>query len=84
MAVFDDPKKELERIQAQIAEQEDWFEKELDSAKRLIGEAPKAHKPTTAAAGVPARSNAKTTAARQAAKKDAPAEEPKRRASRDW
>ena len=79
MAVFDDPRKELARIQAQIEEQEDWFEKELDSAKRMIGEAPRAPKPTAAASGVPGRSNAKTTAARKAAKKEAPPEEPKKK-----
>ena len=79
MAVFDDPKKELARIQAQIEEQEDWFEKELDSAKRLIGDAPRAAKPTSAAAGVPARNNPKSTATRKAAPKEVPVEEPKKK-----
>ena len=55
MSVFDDPKKELEALQAQLEAQEDWFEKELDSAKRMIGDAPRAARPTSAAAGVPAR-----------------------------
>lgn len=79
MAVFDDPKKELARIQAQIEEQEDWFEKELDSAKRLIGDAPRAAKPTSASAGAPAHSKTKSTAVRQAAKKEAPPQEPKKK-----
>jgi hypothetical protein len=55
MSVFDDPKKELEALQAQIEAQEDWFEKELDSAKRMIGDVPRAAQPTSAAAGIPAR-----------------------------
>ena len=58
MSVFDDPKKELEALQAQLEAQEDWFEKELDSAKRMIGDAPRAARPTSAAAGVPARNQA--------------------------
>lgn len=40
MPMFDDPKQELEKLQAQLLEQEDWFERELDSAKRLIGDMP--------------------------------------------
>ena len=79
MAVFDDPKKELERLQAQIEAQEEWFEQELDSAKRLIGDTPRPAKPTSAAAGVPAHTKAKTTAVRQAAKKEAPVKEPKKK-----
>ena len=79
MAVFDDPKKELERLQAQIAAQEEWFEQELDSAKRLIGDTPRPAKPTSAAAGVPTHNKAKTTAARQAAKKEAPVAAPKKK-----
>ena len=55
MSVFDDPKKELEALQAQIEAQEDWFEKELDSAKRMIGDMPQTARPTSAAAGIPAR-----------------------------
>ncbi len=41
MSVFDDPNKELELLQAQLEEQEEWFRRELDSAKRMIGDAPK-------------------------------------------
>ena len=37
-----DPKKELEALQAQLEAQEDWFQKELDSAKRMIGQQPDA------------------------------------------
>ena len=40
MPMFDDPKQELEKLQAQLLEQEDWFERELDSAKRMIGDMP--------------------------------------------
>lgn len=40
MPMFDDPSKELEKLQAQLLEQEDWFERELDSAKRMIGDMP--------------------------------------------
>jgi hypothetical protein len=52
---MNDPNKELEALQAHIEAQEDWFARELDSAKRLIGDVPTAAKPTSAAAGVPAR-----------------------------
>ena len=38
--MFDDPKKELAALQAQLEAQEDWFQKELDSAKRMIGQEP--------------------------------------------
>ena len=55
MSVFDDSKKELEAIQAQIEAQEEWFARELDSAKRMIGETPQSARPTAAQAGIPAR-----------------------------
>lgn len=38
--MFDDPKKELEQLQDKLLQDEDWFEKELDSAKRMIGQRP--------------------------------------------
>ena len=44
MAMFDDPKKELEQLQKQLLEEEEWFARELDSAKQMIGDAP-AYKP---------------------------------------
>ena len=50
MPMFDDPQKELEQLQAKILEQEDWFEKELDSAKRMIGDMSASGKPQSAAA----------------------------------
>ena len=53
MSVFDDPRKELEALQAQLEQQEDWFEQELEAAKRMIGEAPRAARPTSAGAGIP-------------------------------
>ena len=38
--MFDNPKKELENLQEKLLQDEDWFEKELDSAKRMIGQQP--------------------------------------------
>ena len=38
--MFDDPKKELELLQEQLLKDEEWFARELDSAKRLIGQMP--------------------------------------------
>ena len=38
--MFDDPNKELAALQAQLETQEEWFRKELDSAKRMIGQQP--------------------------------------------
>ena len=73
MSVFDNPKKELAALQAQLEAQEAWFQQELDSAKRMIGEAPKPAKPTSAAAGAP-RSSTKPAATRSAAPQKAPAE----------
>lgn len=49
MSVFDDPNKELEALQAQLQEQEDWFQRELDSAKRMIGDMPEPRKPQASA-----------------------------------
>ena len=74
MSVFDDPKKELAALQAQLEAQEEWFQQELDSAKRMIGEAPRQVRPTSAGAGVP-QSGKKTAAARTSAPRKAPAEE---------
>ena len=55
-----DPKKELEALQAQLEAQEDWFQKELDSAKRMIGQQPDAPAavPAAAPAGAPVRNYA--------------------------
>ena len=38
--MFDNPKKELEKLEKQLLEDEDWFQRELDSAKRMIGQVP--------------------------------------------
>jgi parvulin-like peptidyl-prolyl isomerase len=38
--MFDNPRKELEELQEKLLQDEDWFEKELDSAKRMIGQQP--------------------------------------------
>lgn len=53
MPMFDDPSKELEKLQAQLLEDEDWFERELDSAKRMIDDMP-------ARKAAPAKANPKT------------------------
>ncbi len=49
--MFDDPRKELEQLQEKLLQDEDWFEKELDSAKRMIGQQPE--KRRAAAPAVP-------------------------------
>ena len=47
--MFDDPKKELEALEKQLLADEAWFEKELDSAKRMIGQNPAAPQRAAAA-----------------------------------
>lgn len=47
--MFDDPKKELDTLEKQLLADEAWFEKELDSAKRLIDQKPQKRERTTAA-----------------------------------
>jgi hypothetical protein len=49
MFMFDDPKKELEELQEKLLQDEDWFEKELDSAKRMIGQVPEKDRAAAAA-----------------------------------
>ena len=45
--MFDNPKKELEELEKKLLEDEAWFQRELDSAKRMIGQVPaKAQRPT--------------------------------------
>ena len=46
MAMFDDPKKELKKLEAQLLKEEEWLDKELEMAKALIGDeaAPKQKK----------------------------------------
>ena len=39
MAMFDDPKKELKKLEEQLLKEEEWFESELEMAKALIGDA---------------------------------------------
>ena len=67
--MFDNPKKELEALEKKLLEDEAWFEKELDSAKRMIGQnpqkpprAPQAPKRPAAAAPAP-KTTAKTAPA---------------------
>lgn len=58
MPMFDDPKKELEQLQEQLLKDEDWFARELDSAKAMIGDQPTPKKRKTAAAGAVHSANA--------------------------
>ena len=44
MAVFDDPKKELEQLQSELLEQDELFQRELESARRMIEENPRNRK----------------------------------------
>ena len=46
--MFDDPNKELDTLQKQLLADEAWFEKELDSAKRMIDQNPRKPQRTTA------------------------------------
>lgn len=55
MAVFDDPKKELDKLQEQLLKDEEWFEKELDSARRMLGDPVSRKNPAGAQAGIPVR-----------------------------
>ena len=57
---MNDPKKELEALQAQLEAQEDWFQKELDSAKRMIGQQPDA--PAAVPAAAPAAASVRNYA----------------------
>ena len=38
MSAFDNPNQELESLKKQLLQDEEWFEKELDSARRMLGE----------------------------------------------
>ena len=40
MAMFDNPRKDLEALEARLLEDEEWFERELTQAKALMGEEP--------------------------------------------
>ena len=44
--MFDNPKKELEKLEKQLLEDEEWFRRELDSAKRMIGQVPAKQRPS--------------------------------------
>ena len=50
--MFDDPKKELDALEKQLLADEDWFKKELDSAKRMIDSDSKKAQRTAAARSV--------------------------------
>ena len=68
MAMFDDPKKELAKLEAQLLKDEEWFDTELEMAKALIGDEPAPKKPAKQAA--PAQASGKTAGK---TKKEAPA-----------
>ena len=40
MAMFDDPKKELKKLEEQLLQDEEWLERELSAARSLIGDEP--------------------------------------------
>ena len=40
MAMFDDPKKELKKLEEQLLKEEEWLERELAAARELIGDQP--------------------------------------------
>ena len=52
--MFDDPGKELKKLESQLLKEDKWFERELEEAKALLGEKPRkktpAKKPTQAPA----------------------------------
>ena len=60
--MFDDPKKELEQLEKQLLEDEEWFARELDSAKRMIGQMP--GKPQRSSAPQPSRTATKSAPVR--------------------
>jgi hypothetical protein len=62
--MFDDPKKELELLQEQLMKDEEWFERELDSAKRMIGVQPEKKPQRAAVTARPSATTAKTTTVR--------------------
>ena len=78
MSVFDDPMKELEQLQARLEEQEDWFQRELDSAKRMIGQVPEPRQPKAPAAApeAPVRNYANNYGAQPVRKQVKPVQEP--------
>ena len=65
--MFDDPKKELEALEKQLLSDEAWFEKELDSAKRMIGQNPAAPQRPAAARTPQTPKSAAQSAAKPAA-----------------
>ncbi len=71
MAMFDDPKKELAKLEAQLLKEEEWFDRELEQAKALIGDEPA---PRKKAAQKPAQTAPKQPAKKTAAKQ--PKEDP--------
>ena len=58
MAIFDDPKKDLEQLEKQLIAEEEWFRQELDSAKRMLGDKPAPTKKKPAPKSTPAQGSA--------------------------
>ena len=73
--MFDDPKKELEKLEKQLLADEEWFKKELDSAKRMIGQDP--GKPQRAAAPRAAQTPKAAPKAAPIPARESPTPEPK-------
>ena len=59
MAMFDDPKKELKKLEDQLLKDEEWLDRELAAARALIGDAPVKKTKKPAAAKKPAAQTAK-------------------------
>ena len=59
MAMFDDPKKELQKLEEQLLKDEEWLDRELAAARALIGDAPVKKTKKPAAAKKPAAQTAK-------------------------
>ena len=57
MAMFDDPKKELKKLEQQLLKDEEWLDRELAAARALMGDEPVKKSAKTA----PARKNMEQT-----------------------
>ncbi len=52
--MFDDPNKELQQLQEQLLKEEEWFQRELDSAKVMLGDTPAKKRPAAPKTAQPA------------------------------
>ena len=62
--MFDDPGKELKKLESQLLKEDAWFERELEEAKALLAEKPKKK--------APAQKNPQTSPKPAGSKKPAP------------